>query len=137
MNISFEEKKTEAISRMKTLGIFPETIKQFEKGDYVSRSEPPFGAYYWVEGDELDALRKFEQAHNCLVYTVVRAYTSIGMMDSYLFVSDCKDDWDSDRDDLKEGYAFSYTVNYDAPDCSEFGTIGIKLAAAAGLVRTA
>ena len=65
MNISFEEKKTEAISRMKTLGIFPETIKQFEKGDYVSRSEPPFGAYYWVEGDELDALRKFEQAHNC------------------------------------------------------------------------
>lgn len=80
MNISFEEKKTEAINRMKMLGIFPETIKQFKQGGYVSRSDPPFGAYYWVEGDELDALRKFEQAHNCLVYTVVRAYTSIGML---------------------------------------------------------
>lgn len=135
MNISIEEKKAEAIRRMKMLGIFPETIKQFEAG-YVSRSEPPFGAYYWVEGEELEALRKFEEEYDCLVYTVVRSYTSIGMMDSYLFVSDCKDDWDPDREDFEEGYAFSYTVNYDAPDCSEFGTIGIKLSVAAGLLRT-
>nr|DAG11195.1 MAG TPA: hypothetical protein [Caudoviricetes sp.] len=135
MNISIEEKKTEAIRRMKMLGIFPETIKQFEAG-YVSRSEPPFGAYYWVEGEELEALRKFEEEHDCLVYTVVRSYTSIGMMDSYLFVGDDVEEWELDRDDLKDGYAFSYTVNYDAPDCSEFGTIGIKLSVAAGLVRT-
>lgn len=135
MNISIEEKKAEAIHRMKMLGIFPETIKQFEAG-YVSRSEPPFGAYYWVEGEELEALRKFEEEHDYLVYTVVRSYTSIGMMDSYLFVGDDVEEWELDRDDLKEGYAFSYTVNYDAPDCSEFGTIGIKLSVAAGLLRT-
>lgn len=136
MNISIEEKKAEAIRRMKMLGIFPETIKQFEAG-YVSRSEPPFGAYYWVEGEELEALQKFEEEHDYLVYTVVRSYTSIGMMDSYLFVGDDVEEWELDRDDLKDGYAFSYTVNYDAPDCSEFGTIGIKLSVAAGLVRTA
>lgn len=135
MNISIEEKKAEAIRRMKMLGIFPETIKQFEAG-YVSRSEPPFGAYYWVEGEELEALRKFEEEHDCLVYTVVRSYTSIGMMDSYLFVGDDVEEWELDRDDLKEWYAFSYTVNHNAPDCSEFGTIGIKLSVAAGLVRT-
>lgn len=135
MNISIEEKKAEAIRRMKMLGIFPETIKQFEAG-YVSRSEPPFGAYYWVEGEELEALRKFEEEHDYLVYTVVRSYTSIGMMDSYLFVGDDVEEWELDRDDLKDGYAFSYTVNYDAPDCSEFGTIGIKLSVAAGLLRT-
>lgn len=136
MNISIEEKKAEAIRRMKMLGIFPETIKQFEAG-YVSRSEPPFGAYYWVEGEELEALRKFEEEHDCLVYTVVRSYTSIGLMDSYLFVGDDVEEWELDRDDLENGYAFTYTVNYDAPDCSEYGTIGIKLAAAAGIVRTA
>ena len=136
MNISIEEKKAEAIRRMKMLGIFPETIKQFEAG-YVSRSEPPFGAYYWVEGEELEALRKFEEEHDCLVYTVVRSYTSIGLMDSYLFVGDDVEEWELDRDDLENGYAFTYTVNHDAPDCSEYGTIGIKLAAAAGLVRTA
>lgn len=136
MNISIEEKKAEAIRRMKMLGIYPETIKQFEDG-HVSRSEPPFGAYYWVEGKELEALRKFEEEHDYLVYTVVRSYTSIGTMDSYLYVSDCKDDWELDLDDLKEGYAFTYTINRDAPDCSEFGTIGIKLNIAAGLTRTA
>lgn len=136
MNISIEEKKAEAIRRMKMLGIFPETIKQFEAG-YVSRSEPPFGAYYWVDGEELEALRKFEEEHDCLVYTVVRSYTSIGLMDSYLFVGDDVEEWELDRDDLENGYAFTYTVNHDAPDCSEYGTIGIKLAAAAGLVRTA
>lgn len=136
MNISIEEKKAEAIRRMKMLGIFPETIKQFEAG-YVSRSEPPFGAYYWVEGEELEALRKFEKENDCLVYTVVRSYTSIGMMDSYLFVGNDRGEWELDNDDLKEGYAFTCTINYDAPDCSEFGTIGFKLGAAAGLVRTA
>lgn len=136
MNISIEKKKAEAIRRMKMLGIFPETIKQFEAG-YVSRSEPPFGAYYWVEDEELEALRKFEEEHDCLVYTVVRSYTSIGLMDSYLFVGDDIEGWELDRDDLENGYAFTYTVNYDAPDCSEYGTIGIELAAAAGLVRTA
>ena len=135
MNISIEEKKAEAIRRMKMLGIFPETIKQFDAG-YVSRSEPPFGAYYWVEGEELEALRKFEEEHDYLVYMVVRSYTSIGMMDSYLFVGDDVEEWELDRDDLKDGYAFSYTVNHNAPDCSEFGTIGIKLSVAAGLVRT-
>ena len=45
MNISKEEKKAEAITRMKTLGIFSETIQQFETDDKVSISEPPFGAF--------------------------------------------------------------------------------------------
>ena len=45
MNISKEEKKAEAIVRMKILGIFPETIQQFETDDKVSISEPPFGAF--------------------------------------------------------------------------------------------
>ena len=136
MNISIEEKKAEAVARMKMLGIFNQTIKQFEDG-YISRSEPPVGAYYWVEGEELEAIRKFEQENNCLVYTVVRAYTNIGMMDSYLFVSDYKEEWAMDREDLKDGLAVSYTINYDASNYSEFGTIGIKLDAAAGLRRTA
>lgn len=137
MNISFEEKKAEAISRMKMLGIFPETIKQFERDGKISRSDPPVGAYYWVEGEELEAIRKFEQEHNYLVYTVIRSYTSIGMMDSYLFVGDDREEWELDRSDFKEGCAFTYTVNYDAPDCSEFGSIGFKLGIAAGLVRAA
>lgn len=36
MNVNIEEKKMEAIERMKTLGIFPQTIKQFEQDGYIS-----------------------------------------------------------------------------------------------------
>lgn len=137
MNIAIEDKKVEAVKRMKMLGIFNETVRQFEKDGYVSRSDPPVGAYYWVEGEELEQLREFEKEHDCLVYTVVRAYTSIGTMDSYLFVGDNKEEWQWDREDLKEGYPFSYTINRSDPDLSEFGYIGVKRSIAAGLTRTA
>ena len=40
MKVSREEKKIEAISRMKKIGIFPQTIQQFEQQGYVSISEP-------------------------------------------------------------------------------------------------
>ena len=36
MNITREDKKAEAIERMKLLDIFAETRKQFERDDYVS-----------------------------------------------------------------------------------------------------
>lgn len=83
MNISREEKKIEAIERMKRLGIFSETIKQFEQEDLVSISEPPVGAFFWIEGEELEQMRRFEQRYNALVYVIIRSYTTIGKMDSY------------------------------------------------------
>ena len=88
MNISKEEKKAEAITRMKTLGIFSETIQQFETDDKVSISEPPFGAFYWIEGENLDRIRQFEEQYNALVYMAIRSSTTIGKMDCVLFVSD-------------------------------------------------
>lgn len=136
MNISREEKKIEAIERMKKLGVFPETIKQFEQEDLVSISEPVFGAFFWIEGDELEEMKRWEQVHNALVYVIIRSYTSIGKMDSYLYVSDHKDEWQQDRAMLNRNETFAYVINRDMPDCSEFGSIGIRRTIAAGLVRT-
>ena len=70
MKISRDEKKIEAVERMKLLGIYPETIRQFEKKDIVRISEPPFGAYYWTEGEDLKRIKEFEEKHNALVYTL-------------------------------------------------------------------
>lgn len=135
MNISREDKKTEAIARMKMLGIFPETIKQFAKKDLVSISEPPVGAFFWVEGDELEEMRKWEQEHNALVYVIVRSYTTLGQMDSCLYVSDYKEEWEEDMEYLKQGEVYAYVINRDMPDCSEIGCIGVKRTIAAGLAR--
>lgn len=136
MNISIERKKAEAISRMKLLGIIPEAIQQFEKEDLVNRSEPPFGALYLVDGEDLAYLREFEKHHNALVYMVVRSYYDIGKMDSYLYVSDYEEEWERDREELQNGSAFAYVCNLDDETCSEFGSIGVKISAAAGLLRT-
>lgn len=136
MKISREEKKIEALGRMKRLGVFSETIKQFEQEDLVSISEPPMGAFFWVENEELEEMRQFEQRHNALVYVIIRSYTTIGKTDSYLYVSDYKDEWQRDRDMLNSNEAFAYVINRDMPDCSEFGSIGIRRTIAGGLART-
>ena len=132
------EKKVEAVARMQMLGIFPDTIRQFEKEDLVSISEPPFGAYFWAEGEELERIKEFEKKNNALVYTAIHSYhREFGKMTSYLFVSDYKDEeWEMDREDLKQGQSLVYVYNHDEPVFSEFGSIGIKLGAAAGLLRT-
>ena len=135
MNISIEEKKKEALCRMRLLGIFPETIRQFEEDGYVSVSEPPLGAFYWLEGEDLERVRNFEDRHNALVYMVVRSYTNFGKMDCFLFVGDFREEWDMDMSSLADGSAFVYVYNYDAPDCSEFGYVGLARTVAAGLRR--
>lgn len=136
MNISIEEKKVEAIRRMKELGIFNQTIQQFEKDDLISISEPPFGAFYWIEGKDLERVREFEQKYDALVFVAIRSYTDIGKMDSFLYVSDRIEEWETDHEIMKNGEVFAYVYNHDAPEDSEFGYIGIAPTVAAGLRRT-
>lgn len=135
MNVSIEKKKAEAVKRMRKLGIFGPTIKQFEKEDLVSISEPPAGAFFWVEGDELEEMREWEKKHNALVYVIVRSYTTLGKMDAYIYVSDYEEEWQEDNECLKEGEVLAYVINRSMPDCSEFGSIGVKRTIAAGLAR--
>ena len=138
MRISIEEKKAEAIERMKALGIFPQTIQQFKNEDCISISEPPFGAFYWAEGQDLERIRQFEAENDALVYVAIRSYTTIGKLDSYLFVSDYAEEWEVDRKNIREvgEGLLAYVYNHDAPECSEMGYIGIAPTAAAGLRRT-
>lgn len=136
MTVSREEKKIEAIARMKMWGIFPETVKQFKNDDLISESIPPVGACFWIEGEQLERLRRFEKENNALVYFVIHSYTNIGELENYLYVSDYPEEWKMDRDDIGAGQQLCYVVNHDMPDCSEFGSIGIELTPAAGLWRT-
>lgn len=102
MNVSRKDKKAEAVARMKLLGIYPETIDQFEREDLVSISEPPFGAFFWADEEDKKRIQQFEQEYNALVFVVIRSYTNIGKMDSYLYVSDYREEeWEMDRDDLR------------------------------------
>lgn len=46
MKISLEEKKAEAVKRMKAYGLFHEAIECFEHDGIVMYSEAPWGCYY-------------------------------------------------------------------------------------------
>ena len=124
--ITREMKKEEAIKRMKALGIINDAIEQFKNDDIVMVTEPPLGGLYWLTNEENEMVREFEEEHDVLVYMVVRAFMQFGKMDSLLYVSDWQEEWQYENEDLKDGYAMSYTINHDMPDCSEFGSIAVK-----------
>ena len=134
MNVSREDKKVEAIKRMRAMKIFPDAIKQFAEDDVVMVSEPPIGGLYWLNDEQKKMVQDFENEWNVLAYLVVRSFTNLGTMDSIFYVSDYEEEWCMDDADIKENYACVYVVNHDAPDCSEFGTITWKHAGG-GILR--
>lgn len=150
MQISRERKIEEAVRRMKTLGVIDDAISQFQKDGIVMVSEPPFGALYTIDEEQKKLVEEFENEHNAVVYMVVKCYSTIGKMDSFLYVSDYEDEWEmeavwfvvedeeteTNNPDMSDGYIMSYTHNYDAPECSEFGEIRVRQSFG-GLLRTA
>ena len=134
---SVEEKKAEALERMRLLGYWGRAKEAFRRGNKVFVNEPPFGAVYDLEPDLAAAVKEFERKNNALVYMVVRSVAEFGRMDSYLYIGDDETEWKYEKQDIRDGIVFTYTVNYDAPDCSEFGSIMVRLGAGAGLVRVA
>lgn len=135
--ISREDKMSEAIARMNSLNISPEIIRQFEQEGIISISEPPVGAFYHADNETLKRIRKFEEENNVLVYLVVRSHSNSDKMDSYIFVNDYEEEWETDRQEIANprGGIFAYVYNYDIPEYSEFGSIGVQKTIAAGLQR--
>lgn len=126
MNVLRDEKRMEAIKRMKKMNIFNNAIKQFAEDHAVMMSEPPIGGLYYLNTEQKEMVQDFENEYNALVYLVVRTHTNLGMMDSLFYVSDHKDEWEMDNENIAENLAFVYVVNHDMPDCSEFGTIAYR-----------
>ena len=126
MKASRIEKKNEAVKRMEVLDIYSETIRQFEKEGLISYSEPPLGTNYWLTEEQRKIVRDFEEEYNALVYFAIRSYTEFGTLDSFLFVSQYENEWVPDNNDIREGYAYAYVYNYDVPEYSEIGLIGVQ-----------
>ena len=71
-----------------------------------------------------------------MVYLVIRSYTTHGKMDDYLYVSKHEEEWEQDREDLKNRMPLAYTFSFDDPQLSEIGYIVIEKTMAGGLTRT-
>lgn len=135
MKITIEEKKQEAVTRMKSLKLCPKIIQEFEEETLLNMSENG-GILYWLSDEQKQYVKEFEETYNTLVYHVIRSFTEFGELLTFLYVSDDQEEWEYDREDLKDGYACAYVKNLDEDLFSEFGSVGIKMQFG-GLVRTA
>jgi len=129
-----QKQKEEAIKRMKALDMLEQPIKEFIEEDKLNLSEGP-GLLYWLNEEEQEMVKKFEEQNDAVVYHVIKSNSSIGLMYSLLYVSQYLEEWEMDSSDLGDNTALAYVVNMNMPDCSEFGTIGIK-PMNGGVVRT-
>lgn len=137
MVIGFEEKKKEAVDRLRMLGIYKNNIAEFEEKGSIFSSDPPAGGLYRANETQLGFVREFEAETEALVYMIVRSYTAFGRMDCFLFVSNYPEEWEEERKSLESPSkgVLAYVYNYDAPECSEHGDIGLERTAAEGLIR--
>lgn len=123
----------EALERMELLHLSRQCINAFKKGK-VWESEG-FGALYEVNEKEQKIIDNFEKEHEgCKVYHMIHNRFEFGECYSILYVSTDIDEWESDREDIKEGYLFVYVENVDEPIYSEFGSIAYR-SQIGGLVR--
>lgn len=130
-----EDKKTEAIKRMKLLKLHDNVIEEFQEEDKLNVSEGS-GFLYWASDAQQEMARKFEAENNAVVYHILHNIVCGDEHLAFLYVSDYEDEWEYDREDLKSGYPLAYVKNLSCDFCSEFGSIGVE-PSFGGLKRTA
>ena len=115
----------ECITRMEILNLSRQCIGAFKKGK-IWESES-IGALYEVNEEEQEIINNFEKEHEgCKVYHLIHNITDFGELYNIFYVSTDMNEWEQDKQDLKENYAFVYVYNKSADWCSEFGSIAIK-----------
>lgn len=117
--------KAEAVKCMGILNLDKRCIRAFEKGS-VWMSSGPLGGLYEADDKLKNMIKDVETEHDIIVFHVVDGF--VMGMHCYSMLCVCKypEEYEMNEEDLKDGYAFSYVLNVDAPDCSEFGTICVK-----------
>lgn len=119
--------KAEAVKCMGILKLDKRCIQAFKaKKQSVWMSSGPFGGLYEADDKLKNMIKDVETEHDIIVYHVVDRF--VMGMHCYSMLCVCKypEEYEMNEEDLKDGYAFSYVLNVDAPDCSEFGTICVK-----------
>ena len=128
------KQKKEAIERMQLLKLHPNVIEEFKKDNIVNLSE---GAMlYWLNSYQQEIVEEFQSKYYAVVYHVIHNFTHFGEMYALLYVSAHEEEWQMDKDDLRQGCTLAYVKTTTDEWCSEFGSIGIK-PQYGGLLRTA
>ena len=137
-----KEMKQEAIERLKILeekGQVKNVLKEYKEDEtlYYTENTRLGGILYWVDNKEelVQAVKEVEEKYDILVYFAIETMTEFGRLFDMLYISEDKETWEEDKQELRNGYAMSYCKNFDDEMCSEFGEIAIRVISG-GAVRT-
>lgn len=115
----------ECLERMEILKLSRQCISAFKSGK-IWESEG-IGALYEVNEEEKAIITEFEREHEGYkVYHMIHNLTDFGELYNIFYVSTDIEEWELDKTDLKENYAFVYVYNKTDEFCSEFGSIAIR-----------
>ena len=113
----------EAIKRLKLLEVCEDVISQFDDDGVVNVSYM-YGMLFNANEEEQNIIQMVENEYDALVYHMVRTvYEGDIVMYSLFYVSASEDEWEFDREDLKEQTACVYVFNCADEWCSELGYI--------------
>ena len=121
-----EMMKEEAIKRMKILQLHKNVLDDFMNENKLNKSDSPLGSLYWLDEEEIKIVKDFEKRHNVLVYHVIHTFSNLGETYELLFVTTEKEEWENEKRDLKNGYAFAQVIVIDYDPNSEMGYIGVE-----------
>ena len=119
--------KEEAVNRMKILGLNGRCIQAFKaKKQSVWESCGALGGLYEADDKLKNMIKDVETEHNIMVYFVLENMVYDMKVYSMLCVTPYTEEWKMEREDIKDGYVFSYALNETQPEFSEFGSVVVK-----------
>ena len=125
--------REECIKRMEMLKLDRHCINAFKRGE-IWESEA-YGALYELNDNEKKMEEEFEKNNpGCMVYHLIHNVFEFGECYSMLFVGNEVGEWELEKEELREGYVFSYVKNVTDEYCSEFGSIVVR-PSFGGLIR--
>lgn len=134
----------QAIERLEILEkeylLHENVLKEFKEDGTIYYSENLGGAFsgilYWLANKDeyVEKVRKIEQERNIFVYHCILNHTIDGDLLTMLYVSEYQDEWDFEKNDLRNGCTDAYVCNLNRDIDSEFGSVQIT-GVNGGLVR--
>ena len=130
-----DRQKAEALTRLQLLDVPVHIQNDFEHSKRIWLCTSPHGTYSDLSDEMKVAVTAFEEKYEATVFMVVRVFSRAGLLDSLLYVSKYEEEWEEDRNDIRDGYIMTYTINHDHDFCSEFGSIAYTRNSSGGIIR--
>lgn len=134
LKVTKKAMKEEAVKRMKILQLHQNVLDDFINENKLNKSDSPLGSLYWLDKEEQKIVKDFEKKFNVIVYHILHTFSNLGETYELLFVTTEKEEWENEKRDLKNGFAYAQVEVLDYTPNSEAGFIGVE-SKNGGLIR--